>query len=59
MIFEPERVAARDAGTRTMVLSASRTAHKQFAAIRRETLCWNFDAGNFDTNAGSAPHEIA
>jgi hypothetical protein len=42
-----------------MVLSASRTAHNQFAAIRRETLCWNFDTGNFDTNAGSAPHEIA
>jgi hypothetical protein len=43
-----------------MVLSASRTAHKQFAAIRRETLCWNFDASSFDASAGSAARrEIA
>jgi len=43
-----------------MERDGSRTAHKQFAAIGRETLCWNFDVSSFDASAGSvAPREIA
>src|SRR5262245_11216079 len=60
--WEERHEEAGRAGARASVvgLAVAWTAHKQFAAIRRETLCWNFEASNFNTSAGgAAPREIA